>query len=202
MTKLQLAKTIRTARIDELPASIDNLKLIEESKKAKIVEGFILKPNTTEELPFDFFCEINIDNSKLWKLFKDFLITFPKEISFIYGHIDSEPNYSKYVDKFEVLNDIEKFEIELSQDGFLEWGIIYHDENILKEIFIKKTKYIQFWGVDKDEFLKIMEKNSIKEIKDMKFIDEYPLVTEALRLHHSETVETSELIAHFENIFT
>lgn len=202
MRKLELPNTIRTARVDELPVTKDNLEWIEESKSAKIVEGFVLKPNDTGELPFDFFCEINVDNPKLWKLFKDFLVTFPDEISFIFNHIDSEPIYTNYDDKFKILNEIEKFETELTQDGFLEWGIIYHDENILKEVFIKKPKYVQFWGVDKNEFLKIMEKNSINEIEEMKFIDEYPLVTEALRLHNSETMETSDLINHFENIFT
>lgn len=201
MTQLELSKTIRTARIDELPATQENLEWIEERKVAKIVEGFVIKPNNTEELPFDFFCEINVDNSKLWKLFKDFFLMFPDEISFIFGHIDSEPNYSRYDDKFKILNQIEKFETELTQDGFLEWGIIYHDKNVLKEIFIKKAKYMQFWGIDKDEFLHIMKKNSIDEIEGLKFIDEYPLVTEALRLHNSETIETSELINHLEKVF-
>lgn len=55
MTKLELPKTIRTARIDELPVTKDNFERIEESKSAKIVEGFILKLNDTKELPFDFF---------------------------------------------------------------------------------------------------------------------------------------------------
>ncbi len=202
MRKLQLPTTIRTARVDELPSTEDNMEWIEESKTAKIIEGFIIKPNETRELPFDFFCEINVDNSKLWMLFKDLLVTFPEEISFIFGHIDSEPNYSKYDSKYKILNEIEKFETELTQDGFLEWGIIYHDETILKEVFIKKPKYIQFWGVDKVEFQKIMKKHSIEEINDLKFIDEYPLVTESLSLHNSKTIETSELINHFENIFT
>ena len=201
MTQLELSKTIRTAKIDELPATQENMEWIKERKVAKIVEGFVVKPNNTEELPFDFFCEINVDNSKLWKLFKDFFLTFPDEISFIFGHIDSEPNYSRYDDKFKILNQIEKFETELTQDGFLEWGIIYHDKNVLKEIFIKKAKYMQFWGIDKEEFLCIMKKNSIEEIEGLKFIDEYPLVTEALRLHNSETMETSELISHLEQIF-
>lgn len=57
-------------------------------------------------------------------------------------------------------------------------------------------------GRGQNEFLNIMQKNSINEIEEMKFIDEYPLVTEALRLHNSETMETSELINHFENTFT
>lgn len=201
MTQLELSKTIRTARIDELPATQENLEWIKERKVAKIVEGFVTKPNNTEELPFDFFCEINVDNSKLWKLFKDFFLVFPDEISFIFGHIDSEPNYSRYDDKFKILNQIEKFETELTQDGFLEWGIIYHDKDVLKEIFIKKAKYMQFWGIDKEEFLYIMKKNSIDEIEGLKFIDEYPLVTEVLRLHNSETMETSELISHLEQIF-
>ena len=201
MEKLKLPKTIRTARHDELPSTKENIEWIDECKNAKIVEGFVIKSNESNELPFNFFCEINIDNSRLWLLFKTFLMTFPDEISFFFGHIDSDPTYSSYEDKFKILNQIEKYETELTQDGFLEWGIIFHNEKVLKEIFIKKPKYVQFWGIDKNEFLKIMDEYSIVKIDDLKFIDEFPLVTESLRLHNPEVMETMELINYFESIF-
>jgi hypothetical protein len=201
MRTLELPITIRTARIDELPSTQDNTDWIEESKTAKIVEGYILHKNETSELPFTFFAEINVDNSKLWEVFKALLISFEEEISFIFGHIDNEPLYSKYGDKFDILNQIEKFQTELTQDGFLEFGIIYHDEKKLKEVFIKKPKYIQYWGIEQNEFLKIMNSFSIYEIEDMKFIDEFPLVTETLRIHRDNVIETSEVINQLAEIF-
>ena len=201
MRTLELPITIRTARIDELPSTQDNIDWIEESKTVKIVEGYILHKNETNELPFTFFAEINVDNSKLWELFKALLISFEEEICFIFGHIDNEPFYSKSRDKFEILNVIEKFQTELTQDGFLEFGIIYHDENKLKEVFVKKPKYIQFWGIDKNEFLAVMNSFSIYEVEDMKFIDEFPLVTEALRIHKENVIETSEMIDRLAEIF-
>jgi len=142
--RLQLSRTIRTATADELPITKENLEWIEESKTAKIVEGFTITNNQTRELPFDFFSEINIDNSKLWSLFKTFLLSFPDEISFIFGHIDSEPIYTKYDDKFKILNVVEQFETELTQDGFLEFGIIYHDKKMLKEVFVKNQNIFSF----------------------------------------------------------
>lgn len=201
MRTLELPITIRTARTDELPTTQDNIDWIEESKTSKIVEGYIVHENETNELPFTFFAEINVDNSKLWEVFKALLISFEEEISFIFGHIDNEPYYSKYGDKFEILNQIEKFQTELTQDGFLEFGIIYHDENKLKEVFVKKSKYIQFWGIDRKEFLTIMNRFSICEVEDMKFIDEFPLVTEALRIHKENVFETSEVINQLAETF-
>jgi hypothetical protein len=201
MRALELPTTIRTARTDELPSTQDNIDWIQESKTAKIVEGYVLNKNESSELPFTFFAEINVDNSRLWEVFKELLLSYDEEISFIFGHIDQEPFYGKYLEKFEVLNQIEAFKTELTQDGFLEFGIIYNDEEKLKEVFVNRPKYIQFWGVDKKEFESIMNKFSIYEVEDLKFIDEFPLVTETLRLHRENVIETAEVINQLKAAF-
>jgi len=46
-----------------------------------------------------------------------------------------------------------------------------------------------------------MEKYSLEQTDDIKFIDEFPLVTEALRLHNSEAKETDELIEYLKTAF-
>ncbi len=202
MKQLELPITIRTARIDELPYSDDLAERIQRRVSAKIVEGYTLKENPTTELPFKFYSEINIDNSKLWTLLNVLLFTFPDTVSFIFGHSDEEPTYSTYMDKSELLNKVGGLESELTQDGFIEFGVIYHDENLLVEIFVDKTKYIKYWGTDYETFNNIMLEFDLMKIDDLNFIDEFPLATEALTLFIPDAIPTSELIEQLKTEFT
>ncbi|SOD14695.1 hypothetical protein [Pedobacter xixiisoli] len=202
MKNLELPPTIRIANLDEVPKTNNYIDRIIDSKTAKIIEGFTFQENTEHKLPFSFFSEINVDNSQLWKVFKALTLSYEEEISFIFNHVDAEPNYSEYCDKYEVLNKIEDYQVELSQDGFIEFGVIYHDDDKLKEAYVKKAKYIQFWGNDKDEFLEIMHQFSLYQIDDLKFIDDFPLVTESLYSSNPNTIRTEKLLETFRNIFT
>jgi len=198
---LELPPTIRTVREDEIAITDAILQQIELSKSANLIEGFTFNDNVGRDSIYSFFCEINVDNSNLWEVFKSLLLSYSEEVSLLFGHIDFDTNYGIYVDKLKILNELEPFKLELTQDGFLEFGVIYQDESKLKEIYVKKTKYIQFWGTDKTEFLKIMTKHSIFQVDDLNFIDEYPLVTESLRTHYSQVLETDILIEKLKNIF-
>src|ERR1022692_2530530 len=194
MTPLELPITIRTARIDELPYSDELSAKIEKRATAKIIEGYTFKENPTTELPFKFYSEINIDNSKLWTIFQVLLFTFPDNVSFIFGDSDVEPTYSDYSDKFEILDKLKKFETELTKDGFIEFGIVYHDESLLIETFVNRTKYIKYWGTDHETFNNIMLEFGLTKVDDLNFIDEFPFVTEPLTRHISSALPTSELI--------
>ncbi|HEY8783861.1 MAG TPA: hypothetical protein VIM16_19690 [Mucilaginibacter sp.] len=105
------------------------------------------------------------------------------------------------MDKYELINILEPYAVELTQDGFLEFGIIYNDEKYLEEIFIKRAKYIQYRGVNETDFLTIMEKFDLYPCENLKFIDEFPLVAESLKMHNSNARGTDEVIENFNNIF-
>lgn len=194
MKTLLLPPTIRTARPDEVPKQGDILDRIAESHTANIVEGYVFQYNETHELPFAFFAEINVDNDKLWPLFKTLLLQLPDEICLVYNFKDEDPVYSGYADKYEVLNRLEMFQLEITQDGFLEVGTLYNDETFMEEVFIRSPKYLQYWGTDENRFRQTMAEFELHEVNDMNFIDQYPLVTEALRLHHSGVTETGEVL--------
>jgi hypothetical protein len=197
MSELQLAPTIRTPHPNQVPQHQDTLDKIKLRQTANIVEGFTLRNNSSHEQPFKFYSEINIDNSKLWDLFKAFLAQFPDKISFIYNHIDAATaTFTPYKDKFEILNVISPYELELTQDGFLEFGIMFHSNVYFEEVFIKKAKYIQYWGVHLDKFNEIMNSFSIIQIDDLNFIDEFPLATESLQIHNADTISTDNLLRH------
>ncbi|OKS87211.1 hypothetical protein [Mucilaginibacter polytrichastri] len=192
--QLELPVTLRTSYPNEVPQDQDILDRINLSRNANLVEGFTYRDNHSEEFPHKFSCEININNSNLWTFFKAFLLSFPEEIAVIYHHCDDEPTYSLYKDKFEILNILSVFEIEIVKDGFLELGIIHNTEDYLEEVFIKKGKYIQYWGMDFEKFKNIADSFSIHQIDDLNFIDEYPVTTEPLQIYMPETTVTSEVI--------
>ena len=194
MRSLELPVTIRTPRQDELPDDERTRQKLMEREAANIVQGFTLRQNLSNDHPFKIYAEINVDNVNLWALFKALTLEFPEEVCLVYRHIDDEPSFGRYMGKSELMDQIQPFEFELTRDGFLEFGIIYQDEKSLQEIYIKKAKYIQYWGMNEAAFRKTLTDFEIYEIEDLNFIDEYPLATESLGSHFPEAIETMNLL--------
>ena len=197
---IELPKTIRPARFDEIPKNSKAFERLQIIDSAKIVEGFTFKLKEIDneehkEIPFKFYSEININNSRLWDLIIALTDLLPDISSLIIGDYDYEPNYCDYKAKSDLIDSIKKFKTELTEDAFLEWGIIYNDKESLTEIFIPDSKYIKFWGVDIEGFKTIMTKFDLNQIDDLEFIDEYPKVREPLRVFENSIMNTNKLIS-------
>jgi hypothetical protein len=195
---LELPKTLRAPEIDEIPMNSSVSERLKLRETAKIVEGFKILPKDNnpenKELAFNFYAEINIDNSKLWDLILELSKQMPNEISLIFNHSDCEPEYGKYSDKNQTLDFLAKYETEIISDTFIDIGMIFHSDSELIEIFVSESKYIKFWGVDQESFLKSMNKFDLKVIDGIEFVDEYPKVREPLRLFDKNTTDSNELI--------
>jgi len=194
---IELPKTIRQARLDEVPKKSTALERLQQISNANIIEGYTFKLNDNEEhkdIPFKFYSEININNSRLWDLIISLTDLLPDISTLIIGDSDSEPNYHDYISKSDLLNNLNKFKTELIEDAFLEWGVIYNDRVTLTEIFISSFKYVKFWGIDVAGFKAILTKYDLKQIDDLEFIDEYPMVREPLSLFDNTIMDTNELI--------
>jgi len=195
---LELPITMRPPKMDEVPRNSSVSERLELRKTARIVEGFKFLPKDgspeNAELAFNFYAEINIDNSRLWKLILELTQQLPNEISLIFNHIDCDPEYGKYVDKIQTLDFIAKYETEIVSDTHIDIGMIFHSDAELIEIFIPESKYIKFWGVNQEAFLKAMNKFDLKEVDGIEFVDEYPKVREPLRLFDKNTTDSAELI--------
>ncbi|WP_375182235.1 hypothetical protein [Chryseobacterium sp.] len=195
---LESPKTIRFLNEDEIPNNPSILKRWEESKTANIVQGytFKLKENNSENesIGFDFFAEINIDNSNLWNLIVALSKTLPEVAAVLFGHIDFDLNYGNYEEKDSILKFINQYKKELTQDAFINFGLIYNDDENLVEIFIDESKYIKYWGVDEELFRKIMNDFKLEEIENLEFIDEYPKVREALTRFDENAIDSNLLI--------
>lgn len=195
---LEFPKTIRFLNEDEIPNNPSILKRWEESKTANIVQGytFKLKENNSENesIGFDFFAEINIDNSNLWNLTVALSKTLPEVAAVLFGHIDFDLNYGNYEEKDSILKFINQYKKELTQDAFINFGLIYNDDESLVEIFIDESKYIKYWGVDEELFREIMNDFKLEEIENLEFIDEYPKVREVLTRFDENAIDSNLLI--------
>ncbi|WP_299223556.1 hypothetical protein [uncultured Aquimarina sp.] len=202
---LELPKTLRAPEIDEVPMNSSISERLKLRETAKIVEGFKILPKDNnpenKELAFNFYAEINIDNSKLWDLILELSNQMPDEISLIFNHSDCDPEYGKYSDKNQTLDFVSKYKTEIISDTFIDIGMIFHSDSELIEIFVPESKYIKFWGVDQESFLKSMDKFDLKEIDGIEFVDEYPKVREPLRLFDKNTTDSNELIELFRTNF-
>ncbi len=115
-------------------------------------------------------------------------------MSVIFGEIDEELNYGVYADKLETLSTLAQFETELVQDGHIQFGIISHNEHQLLEVFVERTKYIKYWGVDAETFSNIMIEFALNRMDDLNFIDEFPLATAPLSHYIPDARRPGELI--------
>jgi hypothetical protein len=201
MTKptLVLPKTIRFPEENEVPMNSSVLERLRESKNANIVPGYVFKLKDDNhdniDLPFEFYAEINIDNPQLWSLIITLSEeTLPENCALIFGYIDSEINYGFYENKFEILKYLEDYKTELIHDTLLIWGLIYHDNENLTEIYVDESKYLKYWGNNEEKFRNIMNQFNLSEIENLEFIDEYPKVRENINLHFENITETGELI--------
>lgn len=202
---LELPITLRIPNFDEIPANSEASVRLIKRKTANIVEGYVLhqKDNNPDHsnLGFNFYAEININNSNLWNLVKSLSEEMPDKIAVIFGHEGTELNFGKYSNKAETINFLSKYSKEIIADTFIEIGLIFHSENELIEIFISESKYIKFWGIREESFIKIMNSFNLKQIDNIEFVDEYPKVREALRLFDQTVIETNDLIKIFEEEF-
>ncbi|MFC3161442.1 hypothetical protein [Chryseobacterium arachidis] len=198
---LEFPKTIRFLNRDEIPNNPSILKGWEESKTANIVQGYTFRLNKNnpenKSIGFNFFAEINIDNSDLWSLVLSLSQTLPDVAAVLFGDIDFDLNYGNYEERDGILEFISQYKKELTQDAFISFGLIYNDDESLVEIFIDESKYIKYWGIDENFFREIMNDFGLKEIENLEFVDEYPKVREVLTRFDKAAVDSKTLIEIF-----
>src|ERR1700744_2191885 len=102
MKPLKLASTISTPILEDYNSTTEFAKRVKKRESANIVEGYTLTTDFEMLQTHKFYSEINVDNDRLWDVFKDLVLKFPDEVALIYHHVDDEPTYGKYLDKDEL----------------------------------------------------------------------------------------------------
>lgn len=201
---LELPITLRILSSNEAPMDKNVLAEIKKSENAKIIEGYTIKnkDNNPEysNLEFEFYSEINIDNSRLWELFNELANFLPSEVMLLSGHIDDEEvNYGSYFNKSGILDFLNIYKKELMNDVFLKFGLLFYSDSQFLEMFVDETKYIKFWGSDIQTFEDLLKSFGLKNIKDLEFIDQYPKVRHSLITFDENVTDTDKLLEILKN---
>ncbi|SFD47985.1 hypothetical protein SAMN05518672_102116 [Chitinophaga sp. CF118] len=178
---LELPITVRIPTDQELDYRPDLDEILMKRRKANIREGYMLKMNDNPRLPFRFQATINIDNSSLWELFQALAATFPSKVSCVYGLHEDESATTEQLQKAFVLKELERYESELTQDCQLEFGLLFHNKDVLIELSVSESKYIRYWGVELERFKQLMQSFQLPADDKLEFIDEYPKIVLPLR---------------------
>lgn len=185
-----------------MPEREDIAEALAKRAAANITQGYHIIPNKTRQLPFIFVAEININNDRLWDLFTALAIDLPAELCCMYGkYDDEEPVATAYLAKHEILQAPEKFKTELCMDASLEFGLLFQSKNLLTEIFVSSSKYIRYWGSDKEKLARHIQAFGLDEIPGLAFVDEYPKIVVPLRKCMPSSKRPEEVICALNGAF-
>lgn len=198
---LELPVTIRIPLAEEMPHRDDIETLLARREKAVIEEGYKLTLNNNPKLNWHFHAEININNSRLWKLLMALAEDLPAQLYCEYSHVDDEPLSSDYLTKPELLQQLSPFERELVQDAHLHFSLVSNQTSALSEIAVTPCKYIRFTGSNIDAFRKHMSAFNLKEIPVLSFVDEHPYLTEPLRKFVPTARRSEDVIWSLNRVF-
>ncbi|HEY6083722.1 MAG TPA: hypothetical protein VIU45_09710 [Chitinophagaceae bacterium] len=198
---LVLPVTVRIPSAGEMPDRPDLEELLLKREKANIREGFTMRPNTTRQLPFSFYADININNPRLWDLLEALSKQLPEEVCCVYGLDATEQVMTEYFPKAVVWQKLTPYRLELTADCFIEFGLVHHSRNRLTEILVTASKYISYCGSDREAFFQCMKDFELPEIAGLAFIDEYPKIVEPLKLFVPAARQPEEVIRLLDRSF-
>lgn len=199
MTSLGLPIAIRLAEKSEVPRAY--WERVDAGQAATFVEGFVLSEVEDPEQLFRFYAEVNVNNSRLWTVLTDLAAILPDVCACIFGAKGDEVTYGDYQEKELVMAVLSSLQKELTQDCFLEFGLIYNDEKMLIEVYVAESKFVKIWGVDRQHFEQIMQQHRIPAFEEMRFVDEFPKVVVPLTELDAEARPTEEVIALLDKAF-
>jgi hypothetical protein len=189
---------IRIPKDDEYPKGHDIKSINDKRDSANIVEGFTISEVSGER--FSHYAEANIDASKIWGVFRSLTNNLINESAYgIIGFKEEKSKLSRFTTMEKIIGIFQRFEFELTNDGFLEFGIATYNERSLNEIFVTSFKYMNIWTDKKECLVETFKSHGIQQMENLQFIDEFPVVTEALAgssikgiTHYSEVIESIE----------
>jgi hypothetical protein len=179
MNTYKLPLSIRIPNFDEYPNgyNIDEINMKRDA--ASIIEGYKLAEVRGEK--FTHFAELNIDADNLWNLFVALSDKLIGDIAYgIIGFKDEKPTVSNFKEKQRIIDILNRYNFELPNDEYIQFGIAHYHESSLNQIFITSFKYLQVWTTDNKELVETLNKYKMLEQENLNFIDEFPVVSEVL----------------------
>ncbi|URZ04039.1 hypothetical protein [Clostridium felsineum] len=101
-----------------------------------------------------------------------------------------------------VIEVFRKYKFELTNDGYIQFGIANYDDNSLNEIFVTIFKYMTIWTNNKEQLAQTLNSFEIQQLETLQFIDEFPVVSEALVANEDNVIKhSSNVIGGIEKEF-
>jgi len=168
---------VRFCRPDELPKGLEG----EESRiaEARLTTGYVVWDSEKDAFRAQFGA--NVHAPEIWDVFQDLVRALLPEIAApIVGVKDDDPILGPYTDRDRALAAFAPFADSLQHDGLLEFGMIFQHRGRTEEVFVKAAKYLQIWTNEPELARAVLERHGIPEVPDLKFIHQYPRVSQTL----------------------
>jgi len=174
---LVFPRGVRFPLPDEFPAGYD-----EDSQRiseANITTGCVVRPHKSGG--FAACIEANVHAPDLFAVFGELASGLLPEVSApLVGLKDEEPFFGHYTDRELALAALWDFREHLQHDGLMEFGIMFQHDGYTEEIFVRSAKYMQIWTNYLETVRAFFERYEIPEAPGLRFIDEYPHVSETI----------------------
>jgi len=195
---LKFPDGIRLAHLDELPGpEPDRAAAWARIQSANIAPGFTLTESTDSR--FAFYAEANVDGQRIWAVFRDLCQRLlGPQATLIIGEIDDEPMPLGSAYTLELLALLEPHQYQLANDGWLQFGLVSKDADLLTEVFVAPTKHFKVWLSDVKCLRSVLRDHAVPEVEELEFIDEYPRTTTRLLSDKVSFRVPSALIEHLE----
>ncbi len=199
VNSLMFPDGVRLAKEDELPGPLSSqTEAWMRVQAANITAGYRIMKSSDSRFPF--YAEINVDAPRIWEVFCDLCNSLlGNEAGLVMGEIDDEPRILGDARTTSLLGLLEPHAYQLTNDGWIQFGLVDEQENSISEVFIAPTKHFQVWFKDVQVFRSIMENHGLFEDDHLEFLDQYPRVTTRLSDNKVMFRDHSKLIDYFVN---
>jgi hypothetical protein len=174
---LEMAHGIRFPRDDEYRWSQDDER--DRVAQAKLTTGYVLREAV--DAAFSTFFEANVHASGIWTCFCDLVAALLPEVAApLVQFKNAEPSYGTYAARADGLGVFQPHASFLQHEGYLGFGMMFQYRGMTEEVFVHPAKYLQVWTNKPDSARAVFARHGLVEVPDLRFINEYPMVTEAL----------------------
>lgn len=148
-----------------------------EELHAQIQAGYIVH-ETDDEL-FDYFIEMNVDAPMIWSIYSELVqALMPEEIAPLIGKVGESALFlCDYADKDEVLEALATYSFELTNDGFLQFGAVYQDDDLLEEVLVTPSKSFRIWTNQLETFEAVVDSMGLTQLNEIKLLEEFGRTT-------------------------
>lgn len=198
MVSFKLPAGIKIPEANDYPKRYDVKSINEQRDSANIVEGYNIRTVAGEN--YSHYAEANIDADRLWDVFVALTKRLISENAYgIIAFKEKEPHYGGLADAVNLINIFNEFKYELTNDGFLEFGIASENNGSFNEVFVTSFKYMNIFTSDAETLTKTFKKLNIQQTENLQFIDEFPIESDALEAdakkgirHYSDVIKSIE----------